>query len=150
MGARCYTAAMDLWSVGCMLAELSADMPLFAGESEIATIFKIFQFTGTPSPVLYPAASQLPDFHATFPRWRALGVEQLHGRFPQLDVYGIDLLQRLLAVDPEARVSAGEAMLHPYFADLDVAWAVWLSEQASVQLDFNDGTERRRRRHARR
>lgn len=150
MGAHCYTAAMDMWSVGCMLAELTADMPLFAGESEIATIFKIFQFTGTPSATLYPTAAQLPDYHATFPQWRPLSVEQLHVRFPQLDVYGIDLLQRLLAVDPECRVSAGEALTHPYFADLDVAWAVWLSEQASVQLDFNDGTERRRRRHARR
>ena len=45
LGQRGYTEAMDLWAVGCVLAELSNDWPLFPGDSEIATLFKIFQST---------------------------------------------------------------------------------------------------------
>ena len=47
LGQKVYTEAMDLWAVGCIFAELSNDAPLFAGDSEIATLFKIFQ---SPTP----------------------------------------------------------------------------------------------------
>ena len=150
LGQDAYTAAVDVWSVGCMLAEMAADLPLFPGDSEIATLFRIFQLCGSPSHSSWPGVEQLPDFHSTFPSWRPASLQQLQQRFPRLDLLGIDLLQRCLALDPAKRPTAEQALSHPYFHDLDTRAARQLSEAASVQLDYNDGTERRRRRHARR
>jgi serine/threonine protein kinase len=188
LGAKSYTESMDMWAVGCIFAEMSSDLPIFAGDSEIATLFKIFQsapprhhhdtttqphhtthsvhpsshdlllpcvrvsgrFTGTPSDTTWPGVTGLNDFHSTFPSWRPLTPSALQLRFPALDVLGVDLLQRFLTLDPSRRCSADHALSHPYFQDLDVNWARALSEKAAIQLDFNDGTERRRRRHARR
>ena len=150
LGAPVYTEAMDVWAVGCILAELSNDWPLFAGDSEIATLFKVFQFCGTPSEAVWKGVSTLADFHPTFPRWAPLSTSALQLRFPGLDAFGLDLLQRLLTLDPRQRPSAEEALRHPFFLDLNEDWACELSQKAAVQLDLNDGTERRRRRHARR
>ena len=47
LGQKVYTAAMDMWAVGCVMAELSNDQPLFPGDSEIATLFRIFQSAHT-------------------------------------------------------------------------------------------------------
>ena len=99
---------------------------------------------------MWPGVSGLADFHSTFPNWRAASLSSLQQRFPALDAFGLDLLQRFLTLDPTQRLSARAALCHPYFADLDVQWARELSEKAAVQLDLNDGSERRRRRHARR
>lgn len=150
LGQRVYTAAMDMWAVGCIMAELSNDSPLFPGDSEIATLFKIFQVVGRPEEVNWPGVTQLADYHATFPRWHGLTQAQWLERFPNLGVLGIDLLRRMLILDPSQRITAEAALTHPYFYDLNVEAAVSMSQQIAVQLDFNDGSERRRRRHARR
>ena len=99
---------------------------------------------------MWPGVSGLADFHSTFPCWRGLSPSALQLRFPSLDGFGLDLLQRLLTLDPERRLSAEEALSHPYFDSLDADAARRLSATQAVQLDLNDGTERRRRRHAKR
>ena len=43
-----YAFEVDLWSIGCLLGELSLGQPLFKGESEVEQLFKIFKFTGVP------------------------------------------------------------------------------------------------------
>jgi serine/threonine protein kinase len=43
LGEHCYNSTMDIWSVGCIFAELASDLPLFPGDSEIATLFRIFK-----------------------------------------------------------------------------------------------------------
>ena len=50
LNASEYSKAVDIWSVGCIFAELIEKKPLFTGDSEIDQIFKIFQFHGTPTP----------------------------------------------------------------------------------------------------
>ena len=106
--------------------------------------------TGTPSESVWPGVSGLADFHWTFPSWPALSLPALQLRFPALDGFGLDLLQRLLTLDPAQRLSAAEALSHPYFDDLNASLARHLSATQAIQLDFNDGTERRKRRHAKR
>ena len=116
LGSRHYSTAVDVWSVGCIFAELAANgAPLFKGDSEIDQIFKIFQVMGTPKERDWPGIEELPDYQPSFPSWPA---QPLAKRLPALEPDGIDLLERMLIYEPGKRISAKEALLHPYFDDL--------------------------------
>ncbi|KAG8910462.1 Cyclin-dependent kinase catalytic subunit, partial [Tulasnella sp. 417] len=70
LGSRHYSTAIDMWSVGCIMAEMIMQgTPLFPGDSEIDQIFRIFRIMGTPTEQTWPGVSQLPDYKPSFPRW---------------------------------------------------------------------------------
>lgn len=71
---------------------------------------------GTPDETTWPGVSSLPDFKPTFPKWQARSLATL---VSELDASGVDLLGRMLALDPNRRISAKEALRHPWFNDLD-------------------------------
>lgn len=75
MNIECYTTAVDIWSIGCIIAELLYGIPLFSGDSEIGQLFIIFQTTGTPNTNNYPDCLLLPDYKVTFPQWSKKPVE---------------------------------------------------------------------------
>lgn len=116
MGSKHYGTAVDIWSIGCIMAEMVDNKPLFPGDSEIDELFKIFQVLGTPSEQTWPGVSTLPYFKGSFPNW---GGNHLPRLYPQLDAAGVDLLNRMLTFDPTKRISAKDAMKHPWFNDLD-------------------------------
>jgi serine/threonine protein kinase len=89
--------------------------PLFPGDSEIDQLFKIFKVFGTPNEHNWPGVSTLPDYKSTFPQWP---VQRLVEVVPQLDTDGIDLLQGMLVYEPGRRISARQALQHPYFKPL--------------------------------
>ncbi|KAJ3199316.1 Cyclin-dependent kinase catalytic subunit [Entophlyctis luteolus] len=111
LGSRHYSAAVDMWSIGCIFAELALKQPLFPGDSEIDEIFRIFRVLGTPDEEIWPGVSQLPDYKSTFPQWRPKPLTEV---VPTLDRYGIELLAQLLTYDPASRISAKRALQHPY------------------------------------
>jgi len=117
LGSPLYSVPVDLWSIGCVTAEMATGAPLFAGDSEIDTIFKIFQKLGTPTTEQWPGLADLPDFKPTFPRWPHRGWENIRNIKAQMGSVGIELLESLMAYDPKRRLSARRALLHPYFAD---------------------------------
>lgn len=119
LGSPLYSVPVDLWSVGCVFAEMATGQPLFAGDSEIDTIFKVFQKLGTPKVEDWPGLSDLPEFHPTFPMWQPRGWENIRNTKAQVGSAGIDVLERLLAYDPRKRLSAAKAQRHSYFADVD-------------------------------
>jgi serine/threonine protein kinase len=69
LGQEVYSAAVDIWSVGCIFGEMSAGSPLFTGDSEIDQLYKTFRVLGTPSDADWPLLRQLPEFSAAFPQW---------------------------------------------------------------------------------
>eukprot|EP00747_Dinoflagellata_sp_TGD_P164001 gnl/TRDRNA2_/TRDRNA2_183343_c0_seq1.p1 gnl/TRDRNA2_/TRDRNA2_183343_c0~~gnl/TRDRNA2_/TRDRNA2_183343_c0_seq1.p1 ORF type:complete len:317 (+),score=68.77 gnl/TRDRNA2_/TRDRNA2_183343_c0_seq1:43-993(+) len=119
LGSPLYSVPVDLWSIGCVLAEMATGAPLFAGDSEIDTIFKIFQKLGTPTEAMWPGVSELPDFKPTFPKWQPRGWAQIRNTAAQVGPDGIDLLERLMSYDPKKRLSARRTLSHAYFADVD-------------------------------
>ena len=119
LGAKLYSVPVDLWSIGCVIGEIATGAPLFAGDSEIDTIFKIFQKLGTPSEQVWPGVSELPDYKASFPKWPPRGWAQIRNTKQQVGTDGIDLLENLMRYDPRRRLSARRALQHTYFRDVD-------------------------------
>merc|ERR1719159_1863738 len=115
LGSKLYSIPVDLWGVGCILAEMATGSPLFAGDSEIDTAFKIFMKLGTPTETLWPGVSELPDFKPTFPKWAPKGWANIRNTLAQIGNTGIDLLEQLTQYKPAARISARAALQHPYF-----------------------------------
>ena len=67
LGQAVYTHAVDVWSVGCVFAEMALNQPLFPADSEVDMLFRIFRLLGTPTEESWPHCTSLPDFSPTFP-----------------------------------------------------------------------------------
>ncbi|KXJ88537.1 cell division control protein 2 [Microdochium bolleyi] len=114
LGGRQYSTGVDMWSVGCIFAEMCTRKPLFPGDSEIDQIFKTFRLLGTPGEETWPGVTSYPDYKSTFPKWQR---DYSHPLCTNLDEHGLDLLELMLAYDPATRISAKQACNHPYFED---------------------------------
>ncbi|XP_024371211.1 cell division control protein 2 homolog isoform X1 [Physcomitrium patens] len=90
LGSRHYSTPVDVWSVGCIFAEMVNQRPLFPGDSEIDELFKIFRTLGTPNEEVWPGVTSLPDFKTAFPKWPP---KPLSSVVPSLEPAGIDLLE---------------------------------------------------------
>ncbi|XP_045584861.1 cyclin-dependent kinase 5 [Procambarus clarkii] len=115
-GAKLYNTSIDMWSAGCIFAELAnAGRPLFPGSDVDDQVKRIFKLLGTPTEETWPGMNSLPDYK-TFPLYQpTMTLAQV---CPKLSSKGRDLLQRLLICNPAVRMSAEDAMTHAYFADL--------------------------------
>ncbi|KAM0880608.1 hypothetical protein ACQ4PT_033449 [Festuca glaucescens] len=118
LGARQYSTPVDVWSVGCIFAEMVNQKPLFPGDSEIDELFKIFRIMGTPNEETWPGVASLPDYKSAFPKWPSVDLATV---VPTLEPLGIDLLSKMLCLDPSRRINARTALEHEYFKDLDVS-----------------------------
>lgn len=117
LGATHYSTAVDMWSVGCIFAELVTTKALFPGDSELQQLLHIFKLLGTPNEEMWPGVSNLMNWHE-YPQWRP---QQLSSSVPNLDEDGLDLLSQMLKYEPSQRISAKKAMEHCYFDDIDIS-----------------------------
>ncbi|XP_062367008.1 cyclin-dependent kinase 2 isoform X3 [Cinclus cinclus] len=115
LGCKYYSTAVDIWSLGCIFAEMITRRALFPGDSEIDQLFRIFRTLGTPDEAAWPGVSALPDYKATFPRWARQDLAKV---LPPLDDEGRKLLAQMLHYDPNKRISAKAALGHPFFRDV--------------------------------
>ena len=86
--------------------------PLFPGISEIDQLARIFNVLGTPSEKSWPAAQQLPSY-IQFDLREPLILESIF-RQSDVGIFGVELLSRMLTLDPQKRITAQEALKHPY------------------------------------
>ncbi|KAF9304001.1 Cyclin-dependent kinase 2 [Mortierella antarctica] len=112
LGASHYSVGTDVWSVGCIFAELANREPLFPGDSELGELFLIFRMLGTPSDLKWPGVSLLKHWKSVFPSWDGV---QLREAVPQMGDEGIDLLTQMLKYSPQHRISCTDALKHPFF-----------------------------------
>lgn len=119
MGSRKYSTPVDIWSIGCIFAEMATGRPLLTGTSESDQLARIFRQMGTPTLAMYPGLQELPDYRADVIQYAV--PDSLDHLVPGLDPVGVDLLSNMLVYDPQRRVSAKDAMEHPYFEDLNAA-----------------------------
>ncbi|XP_022192565.2 cyclin-dependent kinase 1 [Nilaparvata lugens] len=116
LGCSRYACPIDIWSIGCIFAEMATRKPLFQGDSEIDQLFRIFKILSTPNETSWPGVSELPDYKPIFPNWTT---NTLNQQVKNISKDGLDLLQKMLVYDPSARISAKESIKHEYFKDLD-------------------------------
>lgn len=116
MGAKTYSTAVDMWSVGCIFAELLLKEPLFQVKGELELLSMIFKLLGPPTKNSWPDYFDLPNAKTiTLPSPQP---HAFRSKFPHLSTAGLDLLISFLTYDPKQRISAEEAMQHPYFTSV--------------------------------
>lgn len=113
-GAKLYNTSIDMWSAGCIFAEVAnCGKPLFPGADVDDQLKRIFKLLGTPTELEWPAMIRLPDFKPYPPYQRPANCWER--AMPTVNELGRDLLKRLLACNPQLRIGADAALAHRYF-----------------------------------
>ncbi|XP_070695292.1 cyclin-dependent kinase 11B isoform X2 [Pempheris klunzingeri] len=116
LGAKEYSTAVDMWSVGCIFGELLTQKPLFPGKSEIDQINKIFKDLGSPSEKIWPGYNELPAVKKmTFTEYPYNNLRKRFGAL--LSDQGFDLMNKFLTYCPSKRILSDEALKHEYFRE---------------------------------
>lgn len=112
-GARMYTTGVDMWAVGCIIAELLLRVPFLPGESDLDQLTRIFHTLGTPNETTWPGMTSLQDYiqFKTFPG------TSLKDIFTAAGDDLLDLLQSLLTINPLKRITCSQALQMPYFSN---------------------------------
>jgi len=112
-----YSPAIDIWSIGCIFAEILTGKPLFPGKNVVHQLDLMTDLLGTPS---LDTVSRIRNEKARryLSSMRKKHPVPFSERFPKADPAALKLLQRLLAFDPKDRPTAEEALADPYFKGL--------------------------------
>ncbi|CAG01727.1 unnamed protein product [Tetraodon nigroviridis] len=116
LGAKEYSTAVDMWSVGCIFGELLTQKPLFPGKSEIDQINKIFKDLGSPSEKIWPGYNELPAVKKmSFTEYPYNNLRKRFGAL--LSDQGFDLMNKFLTYCPSKRILSDEGLKHEYFRE---------------------------------
>ncbi|CAL9213314.1 unnamed protein product [Arabidopsis halleri] len=112
-----YTAAIDIWSVGCILGEIMTREPLFPGRDYVQQLRLITELIGSPddSSLGFLRSDNARRYVRQLPQYPR---QNFAARFPNMSVNAVDLLQKMLVFDPNRRITVDEALSHPYLAPL--------------------------------
>jgi len=110
-----YTKAIDVWSVGCILAELLGSKPFFKGRDYVDQLNQILHYLGTPSESTLAriGSPRAQEYVRNLPYMSKIPFNQL---FPRANPDALDLLDRMLAFDPSQRITVEEALEHRYLS----------------------------------
>ncbi|CAJ1057126.1 mitogen-activated protein kinase 12 [Xyrichtys novacula] len=111
-----YTQTVDIWSVGCIMAEMLQAKPLFKGSDHLDQLSEIMKITGTPSQdfISKLESEDAKSYIRSLPK---VEKKDLLKMFSSANPQAVSVLERMLLLDPEERVTAAEALKLPYFTD---------------------------------
>lgn len=111
-----YTQTVDIWSVGCIMAEMLKGRPLFKGSDHLDQLTEIMKVTGTPTQefILKLDSEDAKRYIKSLPK---VEKKDLQGMFPATNPQAVSVLERMLLLDPQSRVTAAEALTLPYFSE---------------------------------
>uniref|UniRef100_A0A8C9F9M3 Protein kinase domain-containing protein n=1 Tax=Pavo cristatus TaxID=9049 RepID=A0A8C9F9M3_PAVCR len=112
-GARMYGVGVDMWAVGCILAELLLRVPFLPGDSDLDQLTRIFETLGTPTEEQWPGMTNLPDY-VTFKSFPGMPLQHI---FSAAGDDLLSLLQGLFTFNPCSRVTASQALKQKYFSN---------------------------------
>jgi len=139
LGSTRYTKGVDMWAIGCIMAELLAGKPLFPGNSTMNQLDKVIEVTGRPSTediegIHSPFASTiLESLPPSTPR-------SLADMFPKISEEARDLLSKLLMFNPDKRVTAEEALAHPFLSQFHNE-AEEPAVKGAIEIPIDDNTK---------
>ncbi|KAL1198135.1 Mitogen-activated protein kinase 4 [Cardamine amara subsp. amara] len=112
-----YTAAIDIWSVGCILGETMTREPLFPGKDYVHQLRLITELIGSPddSSLGFLRSDNARRYVRQLPQYPR---QNFAARFPNKSAGAVDLLEKMLVFDPSRRITVDEALCHPYLAPL--------------------------------
>ncbi|URD96319.1 mitogen-activated protein kinase [Musa troglodytarum] len=112
-----YTAAIDIWSVGCILGEIVTREPLFPGKDYVHQLRLITELIGSPddSSLGFLRSDNARRYVRSLPQYPK---QNFFARFPTMSNGAIDLLVKMLVFDPSKRITVDQALHHPYLASL--------------------------------
>ncbi|CDK27595.1 unnamed protein product [Kuraishia capsulata CBS 1993] len=111
-----YSKAIDMWSIGCVLAEMLLGKPLFPGKDYRHQLVLIFEILGTPTGEDYYSVKsrRAREYLRTLKFYKKIPFERL---FPRANPLAVDLIEKLLMFDQRKRITVEEALEHPYVSE---------------------------------
>lgn len=113
-GARLYGVGVDMWAVGCILAELLLRVPFLPGDSDLDQLSKIFETLGTPKEIEWPGMTALPDY-ISFKEFPGFPLKEC---FTAASDELLQVISGLLRYNPGTRATASQTLQMPYFSSL--------------------------------
>ncbi|GAB0175967.1 mitogen-activated protein kinase 12 [Grus japonensis] len=109
-----YTQTVDIWSVGCIMAEMITGRPLFKGNDHLDQLTEIMKITGTPAQdfVQKLHSQDAKNYIKSLPKVQKKDFASI---LKYANPLAVNLLEKMLVLDAEKRVTAAEALMHPYF-----------------------------------
>lgn len=119
LGFDTYSTSLDMWSIGCIFGEMLIKEPMFPGTSEMEQLNVLFKTFGTFNNEMLPGVEFFPNYNANFKKFKGVGLRKfiLSKTQFEVDENALDLLERMLQIDPTKRITCKEALLHPFFAN---------------------------------
>ncbi|XP_031116998.1 probable serine/threonine-protein kinase At1g54610 isoform X2 [Ipomoea triloba] len=138
-GATDYGVGVDLWSAGCLLAEMFHGRPIMPGRNEIEQLHKIFKLCGSPSEDYWKKAKLPASFRPAQPY-----KPSFHVALPDLPESSYGLLSKLLCIEPAYRGSAASALQNQFFRTSPLACDLSGLPAMKVDVDVINSNDRRR------
>lgn len=132
-----YASSVDIWSCGCIFAELYRRRPLFEGQSENDQLSKIFQVIGPPKEDEWPQ-----EFNLSWRNFAGLHPTSILELIPEISSDAKNLLERMIAFDPNKRLSANQVLQHEYFKDYELFPPVYSHNLNVTSTTLNQGFNR--------
>lgn len=137
LGTQAYAGKVDVWSLGCIIAEMARKQPLFSGQSEWEMLVDILRLLGAPQPP-HPI-TQLEHWNLRFPKFKATQ-GQLQRAMGALSAHqsGCQLVRNMLDLDARKRLNAKRLLRHPFFDGMRETES---SDKVDAFMRFVDGSD---------